>query len=194
MSAESISEEPRWTGPDPRRQRLADYTLEDVLKLPNDAPRVELRDGVMLVAPPPTIAHQNIANLLWMWFRQNAPDDFLATTATGVAGSVNRSLEPDVLLLYADLAEIETHFSTPNRVAIVVEVVSPSTRKRDRFEKPFEYAEAGIPFFWRIEQDPVHIHAYELSGGVYKLAHESDEELVLERPFAIRLPIRAITP
>ena len=37
-----------WT-PDPIRQRLADHTLEDVLALPDDAPRVEFRDGVMIV-------------------------------------------------------------------------------------------------------------------------------------------------
>ena len=37
--------------PDPLRQRLADYTVEDVLSLPDDAPRVELRDGVMITVP-----------------------------------------------------------------------------------------------------------------------------------------------
>ncbi|MEJ3742133.1 hypothetical protein WEI85_02375 [Actinomycetes bacterium KLBMP 9797] len=33
----------RWT-PDPIRLRMANYTIEDVLALPDDAPRVELRD------------------------------------------------------------------------------------------------------------------------------------------------------
>jgi hypothetical protein len=37
--------------PDPIRQRLASHTLEDVLTLPADAPRVELTDGVMTVVP-----------------------------------------------------------------------------------------------------------------------------------------------
>jgi hypothetical protein len=39
--------------PDPIRQRLAAHTVEDVLKLPEDAPRVELRDGLMVVVPSP---------------------------------------------------------------------------------------------------------------------------------------------
>ena len=47
--------------PDPVRQRLAGHTIEDVLALPDDAPRMELVDGVMLVAPSPTIAHQNVS-------------------------------------------------------------------------------------------------------------------------------------
>jgi hypothetical protein len=59
--------------PDPIRQRAANYTVVDVLKLPDDAPRVELNDGVMVVVPSPTLGHQNIGNLLWLWFRQHAP-------------------------------------------------------------------------------------------------------------------------
>ena len=50
--------------PDPIRQRLAAHTLEDVLALPDDAPRVELTDGVMTVVPSPTYDHQDIAALL----------------------------------------------------------------------------------------------------------------------------------
>src|ERR1041384_4534523 len=86
--------------PDPIRQRLAVYTLEDVLYLPDDAPRVELRDGVMIVVPSPTIGHQNIGNLLWMWFRQRAPKEFVPATAIGVAVSASDTFEPDVLLLH----------------------------------------------------------------------------------------------
>lgn len=104
----------RWSGPDLRRQRLANYTVEDVLTLPDDAPRVELRDGVM--------------------------------------------------------------------------------RRRDRLEKPAGYAAAGIRHYWRIAQNPLHIHAYELVGGRYELVADSAEELVLAKPFEIRLPVRDIAP
>ena len=36
---------PMWS-PDPIRQRLGNYPIEDVFSLPDDAPRVQLRDGV----------------------------------------------------------------------------------------------------------------------------------------------------
>src|SRR4051812_435083 len=105
--------------PNPRRQRLANYFLEDVLKLPEDAPRVELRDGVMIVVPSPTIGHQNIGNLLWAWFRQHAPQEFLAVTAVGVAVGLKDSLEPDVLLLDASVAN-SNHYVMPDDVVIAV--------------------------------------------------------------------------
>ena len=182
----------RWTL-DPIKQRLAGYTLEDVLLLPDDAPRVELRDGVMMVVPSPSIGHQQIGNLLWMWFSQHAPDEFMSVTAVGVAVDLKDSLEPDVLLLRRPLT-LTHHFVMPDQVGLVVEVVSPGTRRRDRLEKPAEYAAAGIPHYWRIEQNPVHVFAYDLVDGGYELVADSADELVLTAPFEIRLPIRDVTP
>lgn len=58
MSAEAVPPAPkRWSGPDLWRQRVGNYIVEDVLALPDDAPRIELRDGVMIVVPSPTIGH-----------------------------------------------------------------------------------------------------------------------------------------
>ena len=179
--------------PDPIRQRLAVYTLEDVLKLPEDAPRVELRDGVMIVVPSPTGRHQNIGNLLWLWLRQYAPDKFAAFTAVGVLVSHKDTFEPDVVLLRLPVDDTN-HYYDARQVVIAVEVVSPGTKRRDRLDKPAEYGAAGIPHFWRIEQDPIHVFAYDLGKNGYELAADATEELVLKAPFDIRLPIRDITP
>jgi Uma2 family endonuclease len=179
--------------PDPIRQRSADYMIEDVFNLPDDAPRVELRDGVMIVVPSPTLGHQKIGNRLWSWFEVNAPEEFEPWTAVGVAVGLKDSMEPDVLLIRRPVS-MENHFVLPSQVAIVVEVVSPGTKRRDRLEKPAEYAAAQIPHFWRIEQNPVHVFAYDLVGDHYELAADSADELVLSAPFDIKLPIRDITP
>ena len=181
-----------WT-PNPIKQRLALYNVEDVLLLPDDAPRVELRDGVMVVVPSATYDHQDIASLLWVWLRQRAPREFRPSQATGVAVSLDTTFEPDVLLVTADISGAK-HYALANQVTLVVEVVSPGTRKRDRLEKPAEYAAAGIPHYWRIEQGPLHVFAYDLVDGRYELVADSATELVLTAPFAIRLPIRDITP
>ncbi len=50
----------------------------------------------------------------------------------------------------------------PADVVLAIEVVSPSTKTTDRFAKPGEYAAAGIPCYWRIERDPLHVFAYQL--------------------------------
>ncbi|WP_307868519.1 Uma2 family endonuclease [Micromonospora sp. C95] len=64
----------------------------------------------------------------------------------------------------------------------------------DRLEKPADYADAGIPHYWRIEQNPVHVYAYDLVDGRYELAADSAEELIVTKPFDVRLPVRDITP
>jgi Uma2 family endonuclease len=195
MSAQPVeSRAHRMWSPDPLRQSLAAYTVEDVLALPGDAPRVELRDGVMIVVPSPTFDHQDIQFLLQRWLRDNTPGDFRVSAGVGVAVELNQTFEPDVLLVRRDVNG-GSHYAMADQVVLAVEIVSPGTKRRDRIEKPADYAAAGIPFFWRIEQNPVHVYAYELAtNGSYTLVADSDTELILERPFEIRLSIGDITP
>lgn len=200
MSAEPIPASPGPWQPDPVRQQRADHTLEDLLHLPDDAPRVELVDGVIQVTPSPTLGHQNIASMLWAWLRTRAPEHLAATQAVGVALSSNSCRQPDVLLHRADV-RLDRTFLLPNDVVLAVEIASPSTRRVDRFAKPGEYAAAGIPHYWRVEQDPVHVYAYRLTGRLgplderrYELVADSPELTELTEPFPIKLPIAEITP
>ncbi|MBM0238754.1 hypothetical protein JNW88_19290 [Micromonospora sp. ATA32] len=48
--------------------------------------------------------------------------------------------------------------------------------------------------YWRIEQNPVHVNAYDLVDGRYELAADSAEELIVEKPFDIGLRVRDVTP
>lgn len=185
---------PPWQ-PDPVRQKLANFTIEDVLDLPSDAPRVELVDGRMLPLPSPRIDHQEVASLLWLWFRTHASRDrWRAIQAVGIAVSADHTFEPDVLLLDADV-DPGRHFVSPEQVALAVEIVSPGTRRRDRIEKPADYAAAGIRHYWRIELNPLHVYAYQLGpSGHYELVADSDTVLELAEPFPVALRIAEITP
>ncbi len=40
----------------------------------------------------------------------------------------------------------------------------------------------------------IDVFAYDLTGDQYRVVADSDTELVLEKPFPIRLPIADITP
>src|SRR5258708_2790841 len=70
LGSEAVSAQPIETyartpwRPDPVRQKRADYTVEDLLNLPPDTPRVELSHGVMQVVPSPTAFHQNVSRQL----------------------------------------------------------------------------------------------------------------------------------
>ena len=170
--------------------------VEDLLTLPPDAPRVELVDGIIHVTPLPTLHHQDIAGLLTRWLRSRVPAHLRATQAVSVGLDVDASRRPDVLLHRAELPS-DCWLLRPADVVLAVEIVSPGTRRVDRFAKPGEYAAAGIPFYWRIEQDPVHLYAYRLGPGgerQYELVDDSSEVIELSEPFAIKLPIAEIRP
>ena len=175
------------------KQKRAGFTIEDVLALPDDAPRVELSDGALLVVPSPSGAHQKINWRLVGWLDQHLPTGFEPQVALGVMLGHRNTLEPDALILRSPV-DLEHHFVDPGQVVVAVEIVSPGTKRRDRFEKPALYAEAGVPHYWRIELNPVHAFAYDLVKGRYELVADSTTELVLSAPFEIKLPIRDITP
>ncbi|XVU24850.1 Uma2 family endonuclease [Actinoplanes sp. CA-054009] len=175
--------------PDPIKQRNAGYTLEDVFNLPDDAPRVELWDGVLTVTPSPAGGHQKINWRLASWLEHNLPVGYEPQMAVGVVMGFRRKLEPDAVIMHSPVDE-DHHYYEAEQVVVAIEIVSPGTRKTDRFTKPARYAEAGIPHYWRIEQHPIHIFAYDLRKGRYEPAADSADELVLSAPFDIRLPIR----
>jgi Uma2 family endonuclease len=82
---------------------------------------------------------------------------------------------------------------------LVVEVVSRSSRTKDHVLKPALYAEGGIRTYLRIETDPrVSLTAYDLPPGesVYReLGTWGPGEVAhLDVPFAVDIPIDAITP
>ncbi|MET7708224.1 Uma2 family endonuclease [Micromonospora sp. NPDC005413] len=200
MSAEPIPTSPGPWCPDPTRQQRADYTLEDLLALPDDAPRVELVDGVIQVTPSPTLGHQDISFLVRLWLHSHAPGDLRVAQAVGVGLGFNTSRQPDVLLYRAEVPSNRSMLR-PADVVLAVEIVSPGTRRIDRFAKPGEYAAAGIPFYWRIEQDPVHVYAYRIGDRVgpggerqYELITDGADVIELTEPFEIKLPIAEITP
>ncbi|MFC7484146.1 Uma2 family endonuclease [Luedemannella flava] len=58
----------------------------------------------------------------------------------------------------------------PDDVLLVVEVVSAGSEDLDRIIKPREYAEAGVPWFWRVERDgePT-VLVHRLNGDTYDL-------------------------
>lgn len=200
MSAEPIPHAEPWR-PDPMRQSGATYTVADLADIPDDAPHYELVDGVLRVTPSPIADHQDITFLLTAWLRAHAPAGYTATLGVSVALSERDARIPDVVLRRVDEDAGGRWMFTADEILIAVEVVSPGTRKTDRFHKPAEYAAAGIRFYWRVELDPVRIAAYRLADRPgpsgrreYEPVADVTDVLKLDEPFAIALPISEITP
>ena len=156
--------------------------------LPDDAPRVELRDGVLMpVVPSRRSPTRRVGDLLVAvaaparsaGFSSRAPPSG-SSSACGTPSS-----RTSLVLRRARSRRAPLHRSRPGRRRRRGRH-RPARKRRDRLEKPNEYAAAGIPHFWRIEQDPLHVYAYDLVDGAYQLVADSADELVLSR--AVRDP------
>jgi len=162
-------------------ERAGRWTLADLVDLP-EGNRYEVIDGNLIVSPPPTPWHQMVGTALLVQLVSQCPSAWRAIYETyldyGGDGRV-----PDLLVVRADaLLDRRQLAYSPDAVGLVVEIVSPSSRRTDRLAKPAEYAEAGIPVMWRVELEPeVVVHPFRLVSGAWL-----PEERVVDRgPIAV---------
>lgn len=148
------------------------WTLHDLDALPDDGQRYELVDGGLVVTPPPTQRHQDLANDLRDRLQAAAPPGWRVRQEFPLPFGPDTQRIPDVVVYRWPLQhprDDERNRVGPLDVGLVVEVVSPTTRRTDRFAKPGEYAEAGISLFWRLETEPVlALHPFVLRGAEYE--------------------------
>ncbi|MCU1588572.1 MAG: hypothetical protein JWN31_2065 [Frankiales bacterium] len=146
------------------------WTFEELVDLPDTGERYEVVDGNLIVTPPPSHLHQAVSYALAKLIELTCPADWQVQLAFAIKLGTDGRI-PDVVVIRADapLTGQSPYPVGPESFGMVVEVVSPRTRKTDRFLKPAEYAEAGIPLYWRVELEPeLEIHAYELRDGAYQ--------------------------
>ncbi|MBU3061096.1 Uma2 family endonuclease [Nocardia sp. NEAU-G5] len=107
--------------------------------------------------------HARVITRLTTALDDQAPEGFVIDGEMTITLNRKNRPEPDVLAATVPYDPDRTRY-LPDEVALAIEAVSDESADRDRSLKPFKYAHAGIPHYWRIEEEnglPV-IHAYEL--------------------------------
>jgi Uma2 family endonuclease len=121
-------------------------TRADVRELPDDGHRYELLDGMLLVSPSPTHRHQRAVTRLGLLLGNACPSDQeLLVAPFDVVLADDTVLQPD--LLVADVCDL-ADARVPLAPHLVVEVLSPSTRRVDLLLKRSRYEAAGVPAYW----------------------------------------------
>lgn len=77
---------------------------------------------------------------------------------------------------------------------LVVEVVSPGSETTDRVVKVDQYAKAGIPFYWRVEQTPtdvalVYTYVLDAATGRYREGEVHTGAVAASVPFAVTVDL-----
>jgi Uma2 family endonuclease len=169
------------------------WTIADIDALPENGLRYELVDGVPRVMTPPKIKHQRACKRVDAELEVAAPPGSFVWQGIGVILADDQRPIPDIVVI--DLDDDELHNVPAEHVRLVGEVVSRSSRSDDRFRKPAQYAQAGIPVYLRIELDPPHIVAYGIGeDGLYVETGRAEpgQSLQLTEPFPVTLDPAAL--
>jgi Uma2 family endonuclease len=144
------------------------WSIEEFLKLPEAACRMELVDGSLLMLAAPGSHHQRAVRNLTNLLEAAAPGGWEAIFRVGLKLGPATLLCPDVIVVTRTAPE----FSAPGETVLVAEIESPGTMQVDRLLKPGLYAEAGIEWYVRVELErpgspaPT-VTVYRLEDGAY---------------------------
>lgn len=191
MTAEPL---PAWAFPPP-----GGFTADDLDRIPDLPPHTELIDGSLVFVSPQKSFHALAIDLLVYALRSQVPEKLrVRREMTIVLNKYNRP-EPDVSVVRASAASTtgnETAYDAAD-VVLAIEVLSPESQERDNKRKPQLYAEAGIAYFWRVEQgEGIHpvICVYELDKmtRAYVPVGIFHDRLKLSAPFTIDIDLSEI--
>jgi Uma2 family endonuclease len=159
------------------------YTYKDYMTW-NDNQYWELIDGIAYQMAPPTRKHQRISTELLRQFAnyflnktcevhhqpfgvrlplENEPDEY-----------ITNAILPDIVVV-CDKNKLDDAGckGTPD---LIVEILSPSTSKRDMKDKKRLYEKTGVKEYWIVDPYNNIIHIYKLENNKYGMSEIYTEE------------------
>jgi len=174
-----------------------EWTLEDLLVLPETGFRYEIIEGSLLVTPPAGVLHGVIVAQLVRQLQQSAPEDLFVFPG-GIGVRLGRSvLIPDLVVATVTAATAGGPALEPAHVVLVVEVLSASNRMTDLLTKRAVYAAGGIVHYWIVDPDPPSLLALRLHGDGYRTVADvrGESPYDVTEPFPLSLsPARLCRP
>jgi Uma2 family endonuclease len=172
---------------------LGPWTEADYHALGESEARIELIDGSLLVSPHAGWRHQFVTRALVSVLARNAHDGCQVVESIEIRLWKDHIRIPDVVAFVPGADEMAADAAD---VVLLAEVTSPSNFRQDRIVKHGEYAEAGIPFYLRVD---LHLGVEELTATLFELVdgeyvtrvHAADGVLRLERPWPVGIDLRA---
>ncbi|MBI2072989.1 MAG: Uma2 family endonuclease [Gemmatimonadetes bacterium] len=144
-------------------------TWRDVLEMPEDGNRYEAIGGELYVSPPPQPPHE--------WVSMNLVDALLQllvhpghgrvfTAPVGVEFlDTEEGIQPDILFVVKDRLPIVTEDGIRGAPDLVIEIISPSTARRDRTVKRHLYQRQGVAEYWIVDLDAKQVEVWRVAAG-----------------------------
>jgi Uma2 family endonuclease len=149
------------------------FQATDIWDVPDDNYRYEVIDGGLYMTPAPSWLHQTGLGKLFIivgaWVYDHALG-WVAPAPVGVVLDPENGVQPDMVYVSRERAQIITQRGLEGAPDLVVEVLSPSTEARDRGVKMRRYAAAGVPHYWLLNPQMKSIEPFLLGDAGYEPA------------------------
>ncbi|MEL7363945.1 MAG: Uma2 family endonuclease [Bacteroidota bacterium] len=113
--------------------------------------------------------HQALASRLTAYLLLHIEDNNLGSVFTApidlVLDPEAAAVQPDVVFVATDRISIITETHLEGTPSLVVEVVSPSSRRRDEQTKRHLYAQHGVPEYWVVDPDAGTVQVFRLDAS-----------------------------
>ncbi|MBA3441832.1 MAG: Uma2 family endonuclease [Pyrinomonadaceae bacterium] len=153
----------------------AKMTYEEFLAWADEDTWAEWVDGEVIYMSPVSDLHQDLADFLTALLRF-----FTETYQLGVIRSAPFQMkigpklsgrEPDVLFISSEHLDRLKKTFLDGPADLVIEIVSPESRARDRGDKFYEYEQGGVREYWLLDPLRKQAEFYQLGeDGIYHLA------------------------
>lgn len=146
----------------------ARMSAEDYIAAPQSAHKSDLIEGVFVMASPASFDHASVQQFLITTL-----SNFVSARQLGIVLGENAAFrlnadnvyQPDVSFLCNARLHLAGEVYVQGAPDLAVEVISPSSRQYDAFEKRINYARAGVKEYWLV--DPI-----ERSVAIYTLEED----------------------
>lgn len=156
------------------------YTFADVLTW-DEGEHIEIINGEAFMMATPSSRHQEVSGEL---FRQLA--NFLEGKQCKVYHApfgvrlfeqdgdrpeeVDTMVEPDISVI-CDRSKID-RYGCKGAPDLIIEILSPSTRRHDRLVKLNLYQRAGVQEYWMADPDNQSVQVFTLDNGILKIRED----------------------
>ncbi|MEQ6359427.1 Uma2 family endonuclease [Thermoanaerobacter thermohydrosulfuricus] len=145
--------------PLPKREEV--YTYEDYLNWPEEQ-RIELINGQIYLLAPPSRIHQkillNIADQFYNYLKDKNCEVYVAPFSVRFPVGNEKSdkeiktvVEPDIVVI-CDESKLDDK-GCKGAPDLIVEIISPSTGRKDKVEKFNLYEKHGVKEYWIVEPE-----------------------------------------
>ncbi|MCL1808114.1 MAG: Uma2 family endonuclease [Oscillospiraceae bacterium] len=158
-------------------QKERTYTYEEWASW-DESIRCELVDGELVMMSQPTQAHQEILGelfgQLWQFLKGKPCKVIPAPFGVRLSDKEESVFEPDIVVV-CDPAKLDGKVCN-GAPDMIIEILSPSTSRHDKFVKFHKYQKAGVREYWIVDPDSKTVSVHLLKGGEYVVNAYADTD------------------